>query len=174
VRHVGGPASLVIGGYHAGPSSGAQRLQALFEQCGVSAQASLDVWPQLWEKFLFVAPFGGLGAAVDAPIGRLRATAGLRALLVAAMREIADVGRALGIDLAPDVVERSLAFVDQQPAAGTTSLQRDLLASRPSELEAWSGAVVRLGLRAGVDTPINRVLYEVLDARDGRGRTVVR
>lgn len=168
VRHVGGPASLVIGGWQAGPSSSAQALQAVFEQCRVSAQASLDVWPQLWEKFLFVVPFGGLGAAVDAPIGRLRSDAGLRGMLVAAMREIADVGRALGVDLAPDVVERSLAFVDEQPATGTSSLQRDVLAGRPSELEAWNGAVARLGRQTGVATPVNRVLYEILRARGGR------
>jgi 2-dehydropantoate 2-reductase len=81
------------------------------------------------------------------------------------MREIVGLGRALGIDLAPDVIERTLAYVDEQPAAGTSSLQRDVLAGRPSELEAWNGAVARLGLRAGVATPVNRVLYEVLRAR---------
>ena len=44
----------------------------------------------------------------------------------------------------------------------TSSLQRDIGAGRPSELEAWNGAVVRLGREAGVATPLNDFLYHSL------------
>ena len=58
-----------------------------------------------------------------------------------------------------------MAFVDDQPADATTSLQRDLLEGRPSELDAWTGAVVRLAGESGVDVPLHRLLLEVLTSR---------
>lgn len=113
--------------------------------------------------FLFVVPFGGLGAVTDASIGVLRARPGTRQLLVTLMGEIRDVARAMEVDLPADVVERTLAFVDQQPANGRSSLQRDILAGRPSDLKAWTGAVVRLG--AATATPVHDMVYELLSAR---------
>jgi len=77
--------------------------------------------------------------------------------------------------LSDDVVDRSMAFVDTLPPDGTISLQRDIAAGRPSELEAWNGAVVRLGRQAGVATPLHEFLYHSLlplevSARGGSAR----
>ncbi|MEO6997782.1 MAG: ketopantoate reductase C-terminal domain-containing protein, partial [Terracoccus sp.] len=54
---------------------------------------------------------------------------------------------------------------DAMPAEATSSLQRDLLAGKPSELDAWTGDVVRLGTALGVDVQLHRLLYEVLRRR---------
>jgi 2-dehydropantoate 2-reductase len=81
------------------------------------------------------------------------------------MTEIQQVAHAMDITLPADIVQRQLNWVDQLPAEGTTSLQRDILAGRPSELEAWTGAVVRLGHQTGTPTPVNTFLYEVASAR---------
>jgi 2-dehydropantoate 2-reductase len=135
------------------------------------AERPRDIWTALWAKFLFVAPLGGLGAVADAPFGSLRERPGLRRLLEQAMTEVWEIARANGIELADDAVARTLAVVDDQPAGGTTSLHRDLRAGRPSELDAWTGAIVRLGERAGVLTPVNGFCYEVLSSlsRQARG-----
>ena len=107
-------------------------------------------------------PLGsGLVPAVDMPDYQDDA----RIILTEAITEIRDVALARGIQLAADVVPRTLAWIDQLPADGTTSLQRDLIAGRPSELDAWTGAVVRLGNAAGVPTPVNTFLYDLATAR---------
>src|SRR5579864_2953002 len=125
----------------------------------LDAEIPADIKVALWEKFLFVASGGGLGAVTRAPIGIVRAVPATRALLEAAMEEIRAVALARGVGLPDDVVSRTMAFVDTLPAAGTASLQRDLAAGRPSELEWWSGAVARLGAEAGVATPIHAFVY---------------
>jgi 2-dehydropantoate 2-reductase len=84
------------------------------------------------------------------------------------MAEIQQVAKASGINLPADAVDTTVAFLDSLPEAGTTSLQRDINAGRPSELEAWTGAVVRIGQQTGVSTPLNNVLYELASAR-GQG-----
>jgi 2-dehydropantoate 2-reductase len=55
-----------------------------------------------------------------------------------------------------------MSFVDQLPAGGTTSLQRDLEEGKASELDAWNGAVVRLARDSGIDAPVHTFIYESL------------
>ncbi len=86
------------------------------------------------------------------------------------MREIHDVARARGIGLSDDAVARSLATLDSVTASGTSSLQRDIGAGKRSELEAWIGAVVRLGAAAGVATPLHDFIYASLLPLELRAR----
>ena len=162
VRHVGGPASLTFGEWNGGSSERVAAIRAELAGADITAIVTDDVWAQLWSKFLFVVPFGGLGTLLDLPIGELRTGPRTRQLLAACMQEIQRVAAAEGVRLPEDVVPATLAFVDQQPADGISSLHRDNQAGRPSELEAWTGAVVRRGARAGVSTPLHDLLYEAL------------
>ena len=52
----------------------------------------------------------------------------------------------------------------------TASLQRDVMEDRPSELEAWNGAVCRFGARVGVDTPVHSFTYHTLPPMERRAR----
>ena len=168
ITHAGGPASLVFDEWSTLPGAPSARVTRLREAVTTSGAVSPvpdDIWAELWSKMLFVVPFGGLGAALDATIGELRSKPSSRALLEDAMREVEAVARARGISLPPTVVAGTMAFVDDQPAGATTSLQRDLLEGRPSELDAWTGAVVRLAGESGVDVPLHRLLLEVLTSR---------
>ena len=168
ITHAGGPASLAFDEWEPRPGGASERVVRLRQAVAASGAASPepdDIWAELWSKMLMVVPFGGLGAALAATIGELRGNPARRALLRDAMREVESLARARGIRLPEKVVEGTLAFVDDQPADATTSLQRDLLEGRPSELDAWTGAVVRLAADAGVDVPLHRLLLELLRSR---------
>jgi len=52
----------------------------------------------------------------------------------------------------------------------TSSMQRDIMEGRPSELEALNGAVVRLGRQTGVPTPVNGFIYAALTPMEARAR----
>lgn len=162
IRHAGGPGSLAFAEWDNRPSERVEALRAVLAEAGASVEVPDDIWAELWAKFLFVVPFGTLGSAADATIGELRTDPRTRRLLEEAMREVDAVAHATGVRLPGDVVEATMAFVDQQPDAATSSLQRDLLSGRRSELEAWTRAVPRLGAAAGVETPVHRVLSGVL------------
>ncbi|MFC0004737.1 2-dehydropantoate 2-reductase [Micromonospora siamensis] len=173
VRHVGGPGLLTYGEWDNRRSPRVERIRRALDRAGVPVDVPPDIWVELWSKFLFVVPFGTLGAATDATIGELRSRPDTRELLTTLMREIHAVARARGVALPDDIVGTTLDFVDQQPEQGRSSLQRDILAGRPSELEAWTGAVVRSGAATGVPTPAHDMFYEQLSARrllgPGRG-----
>jgi 2-dehydropantoate 2-reductase len=144
------------------PSERTKSLCRVFAAAGVKAEIPADIHKALWEKFLFVASLGGMGAALGKPFGAVREDAGSRRMLELAMGEVFALGRARGAALDDDLVERTMRFVDSLPDEGTASLQRDIAEGKPSELEAWSGAVVRLGRESGVEVPVHTFIYETL------------
>ena len=117
-----------------------------------------------------ICSIGGVCAACRMPVGPVRTLPETRELLRLAMQEVADVARAHGIALPADAVARALKIADTLPPEGTSSLQRDLAAGVPSELDDWSGAAVRLGARAGVPTPLQSFIYSVLLPREIEAR----
>ncbi len=147
-----------------------ERLRLAFARANVDAQIPKDITVALWEKFSFVVPFGGVGAVTRAPVGVIRSLPGTRQMLEQAIREICQVAQARGVALPETAVEKDMAFLDSLSPKGTTSLQRDILDGKPSELEAWNGAVVRLGKEADVPTPLHAFIYQALLPSELRAR----
>ena len=162
VRHVGDNLRVTLGERRGPPSERLEALARALRGAHVDAAVTSDIEAASWEKFLFIAALGGVGAVTRSPIGVVRALPESRALLVGAMEEVSAVARARGVRLPPEAVARALATVDRLPADGTPSMQRDIQAGRPSELLDQTGAVVRMGREAGVQVPVNGFLFAAL------------
>ena len=87
-----------------------------------------------------------------------------------ALQEIKPVAKAKGVSLPEDAIQTIMGMFDALPPAGTTSIQRDLMAGRPSELDALMGAVVRFGKETDVATPLNGFIYNSLLPMEMRAR----
>ena len=89
-----------------------------------------------------------------------------------AAQEVVAVARARGVRPAADVIDQIQRAIDALPPAHMTSMHEEIIGGRPSELEYWSGAVVRLGREAGVATPLNEFIYYSLlpQERQARGQ----
>jgi 2-dehydropantoate 2-reductase len=145
-------------------------LHEAFRAAGVNVQKTPDIQAALWEKLLFIAAVSGVGAVSRANVGEVRQSLPTRALLKQVMEEVAAVAAERGVRLASDIVARTLAFIDSMPGEGTASMQRDVAAGRPSELEAIIGSVTRLGSAAGVPTPATQFIYASLLPQEARAR----
>jgi 2-dehydropantoate 2-reductase len=152
------------------PSERLERLQQAYERVGVKATVAGDIRAALWEKLLFVGPFGGVGAITRAPAGVFRSLPESRALLEGAMAEIVAVARAQGSALAEDAPAKALAMIDGSPPEATASMQRDIIAGRPSELASQIGVVTRMAQEANVAAPIHSMLYAGLLPQERRAR----
>jgi 2-dehydropantoate 2-reductase len=80
------------------------------------------------------------------------------------------VAIARGVHLPDDMVATTLASIDEIAPAVIPSMQRDVMDGKPSELESQSGAVVRLGREAGVDTPVHAFIYASLLPQEMKAR----
>jgi len=119
---------------------------------------------------MLITPWSGLGAVSRAPLGILLEQQGTRDLLTRAIEEIYQLGRALEIDLPADSVRKTMATLEDIPPNSTTSMQRDLIRGRPSELDAQNGAVVRLAHEVEVATPVNQFFLYSLRSLELRAR----
>lgn len=172
IRHSAIDPSVTFGELDGGRSDRALQLQRAFERCsGMKAEIAEDIRAAMWSKFLFIAPVSGLGAVTRAPIGVTRSMPETRRVLVQALEEIANLAAAMGVSLPSDAVQKTLAFTDSIPSDGTSSMQRDMMEGRPSELEAQVGAVVRLAERAGVNVPVHQFLLAALLPQERRARS---
>lgn len=152
------------------PSERTSTLKETLERAGVRAEIPPSIHVAMWEKLLSVVSMGNVGTVSRSPLGVVRSLPETRAMLEASMREIHAVGRAHGIALTDDAVDRAIAFVDTLAYDGTTSMHRDIVAGRHSEIDAWCGAVVRLARERGVATPVNDFCYASLLPQELRAR----
>jgi 2-dehydropantoate 2-reductase len=162
IRSIGQIHSIVFGELDNSSSKRTEQLKEVFERAKIKAIIPPDINVALWEKFLFVVSFGGVGAITRSTVGVIRKLAGTRLMLEQSMKEILAIAQNRGIALSDGIVEKSLAFIDSLDPDATTSLQRDITNGKPSELESWNGAVVRLGQQSSVATPLNTFIYNAL------------
>jgi 2-dehydropantoate 2-reductase len=169
IRHRGGiDPYLVFGEMDNHRSARVDDLYHVLTRAGLTAAIAADIQVAMWEKLVQTAAFSGIGAVTRAPVGTLCHLPETRALLAQVMEEAAAVARARHIALPDDTVATAMAQLESFPPGGTNSTQRDLMAGRPSELEAHTGAVVRLGQEVGVPTPLNTFVYHSLLPQERR------
>jgi len=66
------------------------------------------------------------------------------------------------MNIDPEAIPKGIKFMESLPEDQRMSMLDDIEAGRPLELEAQAGAVVRIGRRVNVPTPINDTLYALL------------
>jgi 2-dehydropantoate 2-reductase len=170
IRWIGPPPLLTIGPRHPGQAEAVQTCAAVLEAGGIEVHVTGAIERARWMKFLFITPFAAVGAVERAPVGVLRRQPQSRARLEAAMREIVEVAAARGVELPPDAVAVTMQRLELPPEEATTSMHRDIVNGRPSELHELIGAVVRLGRELHVATPVSTELYAQLEPLESRAR----
>jgi 2-dehydropantoate 2-reductase len=171
IRHTGADPWVTFGELDGSTTERIRRLEETLRRCrGLRVEVTTEIHVALWEKFSFITATGGVGAVTRAPMGAFRSVPESRRLLEEAMREVVEVARARGVPIRDEVVAERMRFVDGLEPHGTSSMQRDILAGRRSELDEWNGAVVRLGREAGVETPAHAAMYAALLPQELRAR----
>jgi 2-dehydropantoate 2-reductase len=157
-------ARIVVGELNPGPPS--PRIERFVEVAragDINAHASDDVRRTKWEKYVLLVAFSAVTAATQLTVGDIRRSPAASSMMRAVMQEAWAVGRALGVPLADDHVEKAHALVLAQADDEGTSLRHDLLIGHRMELEALQGTLRRLGKETDVPTPWTDAAYAVLE-----------
>lgn len=169
IHQTGSMQRIVVGEYDGRASERARFLHEALVKAGVNAELSADVRRSIWEKYVFLVGLSATTTTMRSPIGPIRENPRSRAFLHDLMREVVAVGRALGVALPEDYADARLAFADGVPADMTSSMHHDLERGNRLEVDWLSGGVVALGAKAGVPTPANRAVCDIL-ALHAQGR----
>jgi 2-dehydropantoate 2-reductase len=166
-----GPGYVRPGG--AGPTwvAGPEWIAELFRNAGIECRAgeSRQLDSLLWGKLVVNCGINAVTALLRIPNGELLRRPDAMHLMDCAARECAEVARAKGIDLPfTDPVVR-VREVARLTAVNHSSMLQDVLRGAPTECESIHGAVVRLGNRLGISTPVNEVLLRLIRSLEGGG-----
>jgi len=166
IRHAGFTPSIIIGELDNLRTDRIIRIEELFTRAGLEITIAQDIQVALWTKFLFIASFSGVGAMANAPAGVIRSDPKWRTQIINAMEEIYTLAHARGINLPPDSIDTVMRAVDALPEDATSSMQRDIAAGKPSELDSQNGAVVRMAHETGIEVPTHTLIYETLKPQE--------
>jgi 2-dehydropantoate 2-reductase len=139
-------------------------LTTWLQKAGFTVEQVADARGLLWGKLVINAAINPLTALLRVTNGELLERSTAHELLQAAAREAAAVANAQGLTLSyPDPVGMA-ETVARRTAANRSSMLQDILRGAPTEIDAICGAVVRAGEQAGVPTPVNRTLWQLVKA----------
>jgi 2-dehydropantoate 2-reductase len=162
ITQVGAMMRMIFGELDGKRSARAKNFLELCMRAGFEATSSEQILTELWMKFIPLTTNASLTAATRLPIGKLRDDPDIRPLFISAFKEVIEIGRAKGIALSVDALEKTIAFTGYVPPGMKASMALDLERGNRLELPWLGGKVVELGKALGVPTPVHGMLYALL------------
>jgi 2-dehydropantoate 2-reductase len=162
IRQVGTFTRMIFGELNGKRSQRGEDFLALCLKAGLEATLSEQILTDLWMKFILLASNAGMMALSRQPIGKLRDDPDMDPIFRAAYREVIDVGRARGIALPADALQRVLELTKLFPSHMKASMALDLDRGNRLEVPWLSGKVAELGRQLGVPTPTHSMMYAML------------
>jgi 2-dehydropantoate 2-reductase len=136
----------------------------IFQRAGVPAQIGASEAQVMWSKLVRLNALALTTSAIDRPIGFIRSDPEWRAALIDCLQEASAVANADG---AANDWTTALAELEAAHAQLGSSMQRDIAARRPPELDAIAGAVLRAARRHGLQCPTIARLSAIAAERAG-------
>jgi len=154
-----------IGDLVIGDRPGLEGIIQILEKAGFPVQRSAEIQTLLWRKLVTNAAINPLTALLDIPNGDLLRLPAARLLMKRLVEEAVRVGCALGYPFTLEEMIASVEDVAQKTAANESSMLQDFHRGAPTEIEAITGALLGLAGQTGIDVPVHRALYQMVNAK---------
>jgi 2-dehydropantoate 2-reductase len=162
IQQSAGPRKIVFGEVDGKRTERAEQIHEVMSSAGINCELSDNISKVLWEKFIWICGMAGANCLTRLPMGEIVRTPETREMFREIMEEVTKVAQAVGVSIKDDYVNQQMDFADHLEKNATSSMFRDLMASKRLELQALHGTVVRLGNEHGIPTPTNKIVYAAL------------
>ena len=167
IQQVAGPRTLIFG-----PEDGSiepyKNIESVLQNAGIKATLSSNIQTDVWTKFVFMGPLAGITSMLDKPFGAIMEDQDNVKMTEGLMREVESLAKAQNVSLPDDVVRKSLALARNFPYETKSSLQLDFEKGKPSEIETFTGYVVKSGKVFGITTPFHDQVYSALKEKEAK------
>lgn len=134
-------------------------------KAGVDYEAVDDIEREIWRKYILNCAFNVATAAYDNTIGELRDDANKAEEYKRLVWEAYAVAKMKGVHVTEEhaqiIADKFYKYEDD----ATSSLQRDIRAGKPSEVDVFSGYLVRAARKFGVEVPVSEKMYGMLQLK---------
>ena len=139
-----------------------QAVRALFADTDIHFRVTEHIREEIWSKFRLNVCNNLPQAILGAGVGCYSDSAHIKAISDGLRRELEAIAAAKGIDLSK-AAAASTHGSTVPPTARYSTLQ-DLDAGRHTEIDMFSGALMRMGRELGIPTPYNEYTYHMIKA----------
>lgn len=133
-----------------------------FDVSGIDGVLSENIRRDALEKFSYVSPIGAAGLYYHATAADFQREGEEREAFKTMIREITALAEAMGVPFERDMVEVNLKILSTLASEATTSMQRDVMEGKDSEIDGLVYEVVRMGERYHVPVPMYEKVAEKL------------
>ncbi len=163
VAHTGA-GETIIGELDGSIGERVEGIAAALDECGIAATASGDIQREIWRKAVVNAAINPLTALLHCRNGWLLEDEGLRLLMQRICEEGEAVARACNVEVGS--VTGKAVEIARRTADNHSSMLQSLQRGQPTEIDHINGAVVSLGEKKGVATPVNETLTRLVKAME--------
>jgi len=139
-----------------------KKIKKDFDDSGIDGVLSENIQRDALEKFSYVSPIGAAGLYYHATAADFQREGKQREAFKTMIREIAALAEAMGVPFERDMVEVNLKILSSLAPEATTSMQRDVMEGKDSEIDGLVYEVVRMGERYHVPVPMYAKVAEKL------------
>ncbi|AKH97677.1 ketopantoate reductase family protein [Halanaeroarchaeum sulfurireducens] len=156
-----GTGETVIGRYFTDIDEEVETIAATLTAADVETRVTDRPRDAIWEKLLINVAINASTALARVPNGYLLTSQPGERLLERAIEEAIDVAQAEGRSVPNDVVDHAKT-VARRTATNTSSMRQDIESGSRTEIDALNGAIVSLGRKHDVETPVNQTLADLV------------
>ena len=135
-------------------------LEDFFNRAGIAYTEEKDILRRMWSKFMLNTGINQTCMVYNACYSKVLGTKELYDIFIGAMNEVRMCANKKGIDLNQEDIDQWVKIISSLAPDGTPSMGQDRIARRKSEVELFSGTVIRLGKETNTQVPVNTMLYE--------------
>lgn len=135
-------------------------IKHFLEQMDISCEAVDNMPHKMWGKLLLNVGINQTAAVFEGGYGMLKEDNEARKMMIEAMNEVMKIAPHEGVILTKEDRDNWIALLDGMNPDGEPSMRQDMKAKRLTEVELFSGTILRLGKKYNVETPVNRYLYD--------------
>lgn len=139
-------------------------VKELFDRAHIPYKVPENIVDSLWQKFIVNIGMNQATAVLHCTYGHLQSSEVAHRLMVDLMQEAAAVGAAHGIENTDKMVEKAVSLLTTLSAEDGSSMYQDVMSNRPTEVDIFADTVCEMGMRYGVETPLNYYVGKILKA----------
>lgn len=143
-------------------SSRVLRVEEFFKRNEIPYEIPDDMNRAIWFKFMLNAGVNQVSSLLRAPFKEFHSNTHAREMMVQVAREVLALAEKKQIDLRNSDIELLVKTINALDPEGKTSMLQDLEARRETEVDYFSGEIIKMGKALKVATPINEFLLHAI------------
>ena len=141
-------------------------IKELFDRAGISYEIPEDMDYSRWYKFMINVGTNQASAVLTAPYKLFQESKPAMDFAKNLMKEAEMLAKLEGVKNAEKMLPEAVQTIMSMLPETKTSMLQDIEAKRPTEADIFAGTIIKLAEKHSVDVPYNRVVYDIIKAKE--------